>query len=83
MGAGSLATIRDYALNKMQVVIGFLFLPTTTLAFSYSMNSLGEAGAMTPLGWLLTVIGLVVDLGLHGSGARRVRRVERIQRVED
>ena len=26
VGAGSLATIRDYALNKMQVVIGFLFL---------------------------------------------------------
>ena len=26
VGAGSIATIRDYALNKMQVVIGFLFL---------------------------------------------------------
>ncbi|MBX2796126.1 MAG: hypothetical protein KTR31_00615 [Myxococcales bacterium] len=52
-------------------ILGFLFLPTTTLAFAYSMNSLGAAGEMTSFGWLLTAIGLIVDLGLHGWGGRR------------
>jgi hypothetical protein len=37
VGVGSLAAIRDYALNKIQVVIGFLFLNAgfLLLAFSY------------------------------------------------
>ncbi len=58
-------------------ILGFLFLPTTTLAFAYGMNGLGGAGGeMPPLGWLLTILGLVVDLGLTGGGAvsRRPKR---------
>jgi hypothetical protein len=54
-------------------VAGFFFLPTTTLAFAYGMNSLGAQGEMTPLAWLLTGIGLLFDLGTHGSGARSAR----------
>lgn len=36
VGVGSLATIRDYALNKMQVVIGFLFLNAGFLLQAFS-----------------------------------------------
>jgi hypothetical protein len=53
-------------------LLGFLFFPFTTLAFAYSMNSLGH-GAMTPLGWVLTLIGLLLDVG-SGGGAARARR---------
>ena len=55
-------------------VLGFFFLPTTTLAFAYGTNSLGGPGEMPPLGWLLVVFGFFVDVGLHGDGARRARR---------
>jgi hypothetical protein len=48
-------------------LLGFFFLPLTTLAFAYSFNSLGH-NSMPPLGWLLTGIALLVDVGLIGSG---------------
>ncbi|MEM7205397.1 MAG: hypothetical protein AAF628_34395 [Planctomycetota bacterium] len=36
VGAGSLETIRDYALNKIQVVIGFLFLNAGFLLLAFA-----------------------------------------------
>lgn len=56
-------------------VLGFLFLPLTTLAFSYASNSLGTPGEVTPLGWLLVGLAVAADLGLiGGSRSRRFRR---------
>jgi len=54
-------------------VLGFFFLPLTTLAFAFGMNSLGTPGDMPPLGWLLVIIGLAGDLGLWSGGARGAR----------
>ena len=51
-------------------ILGFLFLPLTTLAFAYGMNSLGQPGEMTPLGWVLVAIAGLTDLGLVGNGER-------------
>jgi len=59
--------------------LGFLFLPLTTLAFAYGTNSLGH-GQMTPLGWLLVLLGLVVDLGLWGGGGRDAYRYRQRRR---
>jgi len=56
------------------LVLGFLFLPTTSLAFAYSMNSLAPAGDVPPLGWVLVGVGALIDLGLFGNGARSSRR---------
>ncbi len=50
-------------------LLGFFFLPLTTLAFAFGMNSLGDPGEMTPLGWLLVVVALAGDLGLLRGGA--------------
>ena len=62
-------------------LLGFLFLPTTTLAFAFGFNDLGGGTAMTPFGWLLVAIGLVIDLGVHSvtgrSGQRRWQRAPR------
>ncbi len=55
-------------------LLGFFFLPVTTLAFAFGVNSLGHAGQMPPLGWLLVAVGLVVDLGLMGGGGKSARR---------
>ncbi len=60
-------------------VLGFLFLPLTTLAFVYAMNSLGGPGEVPPLGWVLIGLAGLFDLGLLGNGerGRRHRRRER------
>jgi hypothetical protein len=60
-------------------LLGFFFLPLTTLAFAFGMNSLGTPGELGPLGWLLVIVGLAGDLGLlrggaHGAKAFRGRR---------
>jgi len=52
------------------VLLGFVFLPLTTLGFAYGMNSLGPPGEMTPLGWALTGISFAIDIGLV-TGSRR------------
>lgn len=59
------------------IVLGFLFLPWTTLAFAYGMNELGGLGQMTPLGWLLTTLGVLLDLGIfRGARRRRAKKKE-------
>ncbi|HEY8946071.1 MAG TPA: hypothetical protein VIM73_17505, partial [Polyangiaceae bacterium] len=56
------------------VLLGFLFLPLTTLTFAYAHNSLGAPGVVTPLGWLLTGIAFFIDIGLFRGGNSQYRR---------
>lgn len=58
-------------------VLGFLFLPTTTLAYAYANLSLAPEGEMSPFGWLLTIIALLIDLSVHGSSGRHAARRRR------
>jgi hypothetical protein len=55
-------------------VLGFLFLPLTTLTFAFGVNSLSPPGHMSPVGWLLTGLALLVDIGLLGGGGRSAKR---------
>ncbi len=52
-------------------VLGFFFLPTTSLAFAYAHNSLAPAGEVSALGWVLVGVGAAIDIGLIGGNARR------------
>ncbi|MCB9579657.1 MAG: hypothetical protein H6717_21690 [Polyangiaceae bacterium] len=61
-------------------LLGFFFLPLTTLAFAFGINSLGQPGQMPPLGWLLTAIALLMDLGLIGGSGRSAQRYRRERR---
>ncbi len=61
-------------------LLGFFFLPLTTLAFAFGMNSLGAPGQMPPLGWLLVLIALLMDIGLLGGGGQSARRYRRERR---
>jgi hypothetical protein len=54
-------------------LLGFFFLPLTTLAFAFGMNSLSRPGEMSPVGWLLVIVALAGDLGLLGGGAHGAR----------
>jgi hypothetical protein len=64
--------IRPYG-SALWPVLGFIFLPLTTLTFAFASHSLGTPRAVSPLGWLLTAIALLIDLGLLGGGHRQWR----------
>lgn len=55
-------------------LLGFIFMPLTTLAFAYGINSLDGRGHMPPLGWLLVAIAVVMDLGLMSSSRQAQKR---------
>lgn len=62
-------------------ILGFLFVPTTTLAYAFAEQTLAQGGPLTPLGWVLVAIGLLVDAGLlrggHGGYRHHQRERER------
>ncbi len=45
-------------------LLGFLFLPWTTLAYV----ALWAAGGLSALGWLLVVLAFLIDIGSFGGG---------------
>lgn len=47
-------------------LLGFLFLPITTLAYVLVYYIYG---GVTGWGWLWVILALLIDLGSHGSGA--------------
>lgn len=55
--------------TKIWPVLGFVFLPLTTLAYAGAMHY-GDR-AWTPVGVAMVVTALLIDLGLLGSSARR------------
>ncbi len=61
-------------------ILGFFFLPLTTLAFAYGMNSLGAPGEMTPLGWVLVAFAGATDIGMVGGGGSSAKQWQRNRR---
>jgi hypothetical protein len=68
--------LRAYG-SRLWILLGFLFLPLTTVTFAFAFNALSNAGGVSPFGWLLTVLALLADLGLLGGGRQQWRRYRR------
>ncbi|HJW50318.1 MAG TPA: hypothetical protein VJ726_12965 [Candidatus Limnocylindria bacterium] len=51
-------------------ILGFFFLPATTIGYAIAQN---EFGGLNGLGIVAVLIGLAVDVGLLGGGARQRR----------
>ena len=51
--------------------LGFFFLPTTTLAYAVAQNSFN---GLKGVGLVIFAVGLLIDFGLLGGGARSRRR---------
>jgi hypothetical protein len=51
-------------------LLGFLFLPWTTIAFAIAQN---ELGGPSGIGLLVILLGLLADVGVLGGGARSRR----------
>ena len=54
--------------------LGFFFLPTTTVAFAIARNELAHQGEIGLLGISVIVVGVLIDLGLLGGGAKARKR---------
>jgi hypothetical protein len=54
--------------------LGFLFLPTTTLAYAYAQHAMRMDGGLTPLGWILVAFGFFLDIVVHGGGGWTARK---------
>lgn len=51
-------------------LIGFLFMPLTTLAYAWAINSHGSVSGL-PL--VVVIVAVLIDLGLTGGSARAGR----------
>lgn len=58
--------------NPILPVLGLVFLPTTTLGLCWADASFG--GLQSFSGFLVVLIGLVIDAGLIGNGRGVARR---------
>jgi hypothetical protein len=52
-------------------LLGFLFMPTTTLAYAWAINSRGSVDGVH---LVIVVIAVLIDLGLVGGSAGSARR---------
>jgi len=52
-------------------VLGFVFLPLTTLFYVLAYN---PVGGVTGVGWLFVAIGLLFDIGAYGGAVRQRSR---------
>lgn len=55
-------------------LLGFLFLPFTTLAYAWAINS---NGSVSGIYMAVLILAVLVDLGVVGGGARQKGRQER------
>jgi hypothetical protein len=51
--------------------VGFLFMPLTTLAYAWAINSRGSVAGFH---LVMVVLAVLIDLGLVGGSASRRRR---------
>ncbi len=61
---------RAFGSGSLLPLIGWLFLPWTTIAYTWAINSTGQVSGFQAL---VVVIALLVDLGVVGGGAAKRR----------
>jgi hypothetical protein len=66
--------------NVLWAFLGFLFMPLTTLAYAWAINSRGSVAGFH---LVIVVIAVLMDLGLVGGSASRRRRARDKKRLRD
>jgi hypothetical protein len=62
------AFIQSAYSNMFLPILGFIFLPFTTLAYAWAFTF--EGGATSGGGIIVIVLAVLLDLGTYGGGAR-------------
>jgi hypothetical protein len=62
--------------SALVLILGFLLMPLTTLAYAYATHSWSVGGSISLLGWVIIAVAALVDLGSlrkghHGYRSRR------------
>lgn len=57
--------------NFLLPLLGFFFVPTTTLAYAVAQN---ETGGLHRWGLALVIVAVLLDLGIWGSGRGAFKR---------
>jgi hypothetical protein len=60
--------------SALWLVLGFLLMPLTTLAYAYAFHSWSVGGDLTIVGWLIVALAALVDLGSVRGGHRGYSR---------
>jgi hypothetical protein len=59
--------------NGWWAILGFVFLPTTTIAYAIARNEFSSpSGGLRAVGILVLILGVAVDLGLLGGSGRGI-----------
>jgi hypothetical protein len=61
---------RAFGEALLSPLLGWLFLPWTTLAYAFAINSRGEVAGLQ---MVLVIVAVLLDLGLIGGGAAKRR----------
>ncbi len=59
--------------NWLLPILGFFFLPWTTLAWSVAWSATTSGSGVSGFGWLLVIFAFLADISTH-AGAARARR---------
>lgn len=60
--------------NALVLILGFLLMPLTTLAYAYAFHSWSVNGSISIIGWVIVAIAALVDFGSLGGGHRGYSR---------
>jgi hypothetical protein len=70
----------EAAVSALVLILGFIFMPLTTLAYAYAVHSWSGSTGISIVGWVIIVLAALIDLGSlrggHGSYRRRRMREE-------
>lgn len=59
--------------SNLWPLLGFLFMPVTTLAYAFAVNTWGSVQG---LGTVLVILGVLVDLGMLGASRRKRAKLD-------
>ena len=60
--------------NLIWPLLGFMFMPTTTLAYAWAING---RGSVDGIHLVVVIVAVLIDLGLIGGSARARRASDR------
>ncbi len=64
--------LHDVYHQQLWLILGFIFMPLTTLAYAWAWHTGG--GTVQGIGLIAVVIAVLIDLGITGGAARSKRR---------